>query len=637
MTKFGEKGNKPKQNRVIEAGTKTLGGIAEHFRSIDSAPKGYSVQRPSAVANGFLLFFFGMSTIVLGTHLMLKAYWMPDMFLDLIFYNPGPHFAVLPIRLFFISFFLTFALFAYAPIRMKFWLAVSLCGKCVLLWLTIDGIVYLIWAEQRIIVPIFLQQLFAGVGALAVFPHTIMSNAYLPKQSTSPITRQFPTFNYLILGAAFVFGFTMAIWLAWKLEYTVTYMRSIALLGGLGPGVFLVQQAFGFFMATIGLSKTIWSGRQDFSPDIAILVPAHNEAHGIAHCIASVDHAAQTYDGKVKLYIIDNCSRDKTAEVAHEALTKASNITGDVFYCGTPGKAVALNYGLDQITEEFVVRIDADTEIGDNCLHIALNHFARPTVGAVGGLPLPAKRTGVLNRIRLIEILLRHGFYQIALGGFGGVLGVPGMFAVYRHSAVNEAGGTTEGMNGEDTDLVLRISNLGYDVIVDPRAKYYSEVPDTYAHLREQRLRWFRSLYHITAHNRTSLFNPRLVTGSVVLPFMLVNAARRAMLAPLMLFALLVYLLFGPLYTNLNIGPILAVMFGMPLCMSIAVSLLWRRIDALPFIPLYLVFRILRGYFTLASVLTLTFQAPQPEVAQTLAGSKPKTADKPDLNHPCPA
>ena len=114
MSKFGKKGRKPKQNRMIEAGTKTLGGIAEHFRSIDSAPKGYSVQRPSAVANGFLLFFFGMSTIVLGTHLMLKAYWMPDMFLYLIFFNPGPHFAVLPIRLFFISFFqISFFLITY--------------------------------------------------------------------------------------------------------------------------------------------------------------------------------------------------------------------------------------------------------------------------------------------------------------------------------------------------------------------------------------------------------------------------------------------------------------------------------------------------------------------------------------------
>ncbi|MEN8722371.1 MAG: glycosyltransferase family 2 protein [Alphaproteobacteria bacterium] len=613
MSNFPSAGRKTRKNKVVEAGSKTLVGIAEHFRSIDSAPKGYSVQRPAAVANGFLLFFFGMSAILLSSHLMIKAYVLPNMFLDLIFFNAGPHFAVLPVRLFFLSYFLTFALFAHAKVSMKLWLAISFCGKSILLWMIIDGIVFLIWAEQRIIVPIFVQQLIAGIGALAVFPHTIMANAHLPRQSNSPITKRFPVMGYLLLGTAFIFGFVIALWLAWKLDETIVFLRAIALLGGLGPGVFLVQQAFAFFMATIGYSMTVRSGRQEFAPDIAILVPAHNEAHGIADCIASVDHAAETYDGHVKLYIVDNCSRDDTANVAKSALTQASHITGEVFYCGTPGKAVALNYGLDHISEEFVVRIDADTAIGDDCLHIAMNHFARPNVGAVGGLPLPAERTGVLNRIRLIEILLRHGFYQIALSGFGGVLGVPGMFAVYRRDAVTEAGGTTEGMNGEDTDLVLRITNLGYEAIVDPRAKYYSEVPDTYTHLREQRLRWFRSLYHIAAHNRSSLFNPRLITGSVVLPFMLVNAARRAMLAPLLLYALLVYLLFGALYTNLDIGPILAVMFGMPLCMSIAVLLLWRRVTALPTIPLYLVFRILRGYFTLASVLTLTFHGPQPE------------------------
>src|SRR5690606_38230682 len=144
--------------------------------------------------------------------------------------------------------------------------------------------------------------------------------------------------------------------------------------------------------------------------------------------------------------------------------------------------------------------------------------------------------TGPFDRARLLEVLLKHGYYQVAYGAVDCIVGVPGMFAAYRTDAVRGAGGFVQGMNGEDTDVSLRIGEMGYRIIGDPMVQYVSEVPVTDRHMREQRMRWFRSVYHVSARNRSYLDGwGASLRGKVVLPFMLLNSARRAMTVPLLI------------------------------------------------------------------------------------------------------
>jgi cellulose synthase/poly-beta-1,6-N-acetylglucosamine synthase-like glycosyltransferase len=191
------------------------------------------------------------------------------------------------------------------------------------------------------------------------------------------------------------------------------------------------------------------------------------------------------------------------------------------------------------------------------------------------------------------------------------------MFAIYRRSVLLEVGGIVVGMNGEDTDICMRMDTAGYHTVADPRAIYYSETPATYAHLREQRVRWFRSIYHLTAHNRAMLFQPRSITGTVVLPFMLINAARRAMLGPILVFAIFVDVIFRATYGGLRWQPVVATVLGMPMIMAILICLLWRRPRALLYLPAYLCFRVLRSYFTLSSALSLVYPPLDPRHAVT--------------------
>ncbi|MFC9552883.1 glycosyltransferase [Rhodococcus sp. NPDC056960] len=163
----------------------------------------------------------------------------------------------------------------------------------------------------------------------------------------------------------------------------------------------------------------------------------------------------------------------------------------------------------------------------------------------------------------------------------------------------------------------MRLAAAGFHNVADPKAVYYSETPASYAHLREQRTRWFRSIYHLAARNRAVLLDRRTMIGTFVLPFNLVNAARRAMLAPLLIYAAIAGFAFHTTFTSLRWQPIVATLLGMSMIMTVIVCLIWRP-DSVKYIPAYLCFRLLRSYFTLAAVLTFVYPPMYPRIPGNL-------------------
>ncbi|MED5811061.1 glycosyltransferase [Mycolicibacterium sp. 050232] len=590
----------------------TATAITDHFRSVDSAPVGYSVNRSASATNGFLLMFTALSVITLCAMMFLIYTGYVTDRRDLLFLTQHQGQVAVPTRVFIILFFLTYAWYAYANGWRRLSIAASLVGKFVVVCTLVDVFTWLTGITGLLDITPFGQQVGSALLALCIFPHTIMRQARLPDPVVGPRDPRTPVGPYLRFFIPLALALVLAVVAEQALLGVVLDLRRWALLGGVGPGVFLTQQIFAIITATIGWIVIWRSRRATFAPRLAVLVPAHNEAHGIAQTIRSVDSAAASYDGHVHLYVVDNNSSDTTYEAAEHALAQCERITGVVLECRQPGKAIALNYGLSHIAEDFVCRIDADTIIGPGCLDISMRHFANDRVGSVGGMPLPTEERTLIDKVRLVEVLLRHGFFQISQVGYRGVLGVPGMFAIYRRAVLLQVGGIVQGMNGEDTDICLRMDAAGYHTLAEPKAIYYSETPASYAHLREQRTRWFRSIYHITAHNRGAVFDRRSITGTVVLPFMLANAARRGMLASILIFALFVDFVFRAAFGGLRWEPVLASVLGMPMIMAIAVCLLWRRPDALLYLPAYLCFRVLRSYFTLSAALSLVYPPLDP-------------------------
>lgn len=156
--------------------------------------------------------------------------------------------------------------------------------------------------------------------------------------------------------------------------------------------------------------------------------------------------------------------------------------------------------------------------------------------------------------------------------------------------------------------MALRIGEDGYRLIVHPAVGFVSEVPRTYAHLREQRHRWFRSIYHVAARNRQLLdLSHFSVRGPVVLPFMLVNSARRAMAVPLLLFGCGFLIMDPDPRSMIRAVSVLALLLGAPALNAIIAILINLRFKALLAMPPYIGFRMLRAYLTLEAMLTMNY------------------------------
>ena len=96
-----------------------------------------------------------------------------------------------------------------------------------------------------------------------------------------------------------------------------------------------------------------------------MLIPAYNEEKVIERTVRSV---LESDYPNLRVIVIDDGSKDATLEVTRAAFQKEI-ADGRVTVLTKPnsGKADALNYGLEHVTEELFVGIDADTIIAPRC------------------------------------------------------------------------------------------------------------------------------------------------------------------------------------------------------------------------------------------------------------------------------
>lgn len=572
------------------------------FGSADSFAGGLASPVPLSRAPALMLTFASLALLQL---------WIFQLgYLDGIFqahdYVIGPYvgFTAISIRTFTLSFFVAFAIFAAGTVRARILFGLDLCLRYIALCILLDLGNVALFAYTGSPFPLIAIQVMAGFAGMAVFAVVIIRRGAMP--SRVPVVRMHqPTrapWRLVVTGAVAIVA---SIWAAWTPIPLFDELRRITLLGGIGPGVVLLLLVFFVQLYVIAIYERNRRVRSDFRPPISIIVPAHNEEYVIAQTIHHIDRAAAHYAQPVEVIVIDNGSKDATAEIARTAMASCQAIRGTVLHVDTPGKAHALNEGVARASHDFIVRIDADTHVREDNLAVAMENFADPSVGAVGGVPLPPGG-GIFDPGRLVEVIVKHGFYSPALGAMSGLVGIPGMFAVYRAQALRSVGKFASGMNGEDTDFSLRIAELGYRTLVDQRVRYISEVPTSFAHLREQRLRWFRSVYHVSARAHSLISSPEFsVRGKLVLPYMLLNTARRTMMVPLTVFGVLELLITSGSVALPHWQAIVAVLIGSPMLAAAFAILANNQPRALLSLPAYILFRALRSWYTLESALSI--------------------------------
>jgi len=249
-------------------------------------------------------------------------------------------------------------------------------------------------------------------------------------------------------------------------------------------------------------------------PEVTVLIPAYNEESVIVQTVQSV-LMSDLHD--IRVIVVDDGSSDRSLELLQSHFGR--NDCVQIIHQVNRGKAAALNNALTHANTEFVVTIDADTEIEPDAIRKLLRHFSDPKVGAVAGNVKVGNRSRWLTRWQALEYITSQNMEKRAFDLLNCITVVPGALGAWRREAIEAVGGITADTVAEDADLTIAIRRLGWRVTYDEEAIAWTEAPETPGQLIRQRFRWtFGTLQSFWKHGDT-LFRPKYGTlGWVALP-----------------------------------------------------------------------------------------------------------------------
>lgn len=297
-------------------------------------------------------------------------------------------------------------------------------------------------------------------------------------------------------------------------------------------------------------------------PPVSILVPAYNEETTIA---ASIRSMLQLSYSEFEIIVVNDGSKDGTLEVlkrefdllpfpeAYRRQIPTMEVKG--FYRSTRypnvrvidkangGKADSLNAGINASRYPLVCGVDADSILQRDSLQRVVKPFLYdPTVVATGGTVRVANGCevsgGFLTKVGLpkniwalfqvVEYLRAFLFGRLGWSTVNGMLIISGAFGVFRKDTVIFAGGYRPNTIGEDMELVVRMHRLlrarrqPYRIEFVPDPVCWTEAPEDYRTLKNQRIRWQRGLSESLTANWGLLFSRNGgAPGWLAFPFML--------------------------------------------------------------------------------------------------------------------
>jgi len=297
-------------------------------------------------------------------------------------------------------------------------------------------------------------------------------------------------------------------------------------------------------------------------PPVSILVPAYNEEATIA---ASIRSMLQLSYAEFEIIVVNDGSKDSTLEVLRREFAllpfpeayRRQIPTAEVraVYRSTRypnvrvidkvngGKADSLNAAINVSRYPLVCGVDADSILQRDSLAKVTEPFLRDsTVVAAGGTVRVANGCtvsgGFLTSVGLpkniwalfqvVEYLRAFLFGRLGWSAMNGMLIISGAFGVFRKDAVVEVGGYRRDTIGEDMELVVRMHRLlrekrrPYRIEFVPDPVCWTEAPEDFHTLKNQRIRWQRGLAESLNANWGLPFSRNGgVPGWVAFPFML--------------------------------------------------------------------------------------------------------------------
>ncbi|WP_309680679.1 glycosyltransferase [Polaromonas sp.] len=297
-------------------------------------------------------------------------------------------------------------------------------------------------------------------------------------------------------------------------------------------------------------------------PGISILVPAYNEEATIT---ASIRSMFQLTYSDFEVIVINDGSKDSTLEVLKREFSLlpfpqarreglATQAVRGVYRSmrypnlrvidkDNGGKADSLNAGINAARHPLFCGVDADSILARDSLQRVVKPFLNdPATVATGGTVRVANgcevSDGFLTKVGLptnvwalfqvVEYLRAFLFGRLGWSRLNAMLIISGAFGLFKTEVVIAAGGYRSKTIGEDMELVVRIHRLlrqqrkNYRIEFVPEPVCWTEAPEDFKTLKNQRVRWQRGLSESLSSNWGLMFSRNGgPPGWLAFPFMI--------------------------------------------------------------------------------------------------------------------
>jgi len=235
---------------------------------------------------------------------------------------------------------------------------------------------------------------------------------------------------------------------------------------------------------------------------VSIIVPAYNEE---VNAVRTIENLLKSDYENIEIVFVDDGSKDKTYSNVCASFTGNNKVK--VYTKPNGGKASALNYGISVANGEYLVCIDADTQLKTDAVKELLKCFNDERVGAVAGNVKVGNTINWITTWQSIEYITSQNFDRRAFGLLNCITVVPGAIGAFRKSAVIEVGKFSTDTLAEDCDLTIKLLRAGYKIKFSNKAIAYTEAPETLKMFLKQRFRWTYGIMQSMWKNRDEVFS----------------------------------------------------------------------------------------------------------------------------------
>ena len=227
---------------------------------------------------------------------------------------------------------------------------------------------------------------------------------------------------------------------------------------------------------------------------VSIMIPAHNEELVIERTIERIQNLDYPQE-LIQVVVVNDASQDHTAELVRKLAEQDSRIKlvtleGEKGH----GKAHALNIGLEHCSHDLIAIYDADNNPSRDSLMTLVQHLSHdPSLAAVIGKFRTINRArNSLTRFINIETMAFQWILQAGRYKTSRVAILPGTNYIIRKSVLKECGGWDPKAITEDSEISVRIYELGYKIKFVPLSVTWEQEPEKLSTWIRQRTRWVR-------------------------------------------------------------------------------------------------------------------------------------------------